>query len=589
MSSDDEFDLFGGTRTPREDVVRLHALRGVRSGASGRATSGLLGGRLTKMLSGRRIGGGARNATARAMSADGRQRVIVKVGYANHAPRGGGVTGGGGGKLLAHGRYLERDGAGEDGEKGRFYDRAHDIAEDATDRLRAWSEDDPRHFRMVLAPESGARLDDPHGFTRDVMARIERDLGVELDWLAVDHCNTDNPHTHIILRGLRRDGIELRLPREYISHGLRESAREVATEWLGPRGIEDERLARTREVEARSLTRLDRMIERDLDDRGEVRLQRLGADRDPAIANALRARARELEKQGLARETKRNVIRFEPGWTDRLEARKSVDVRRELVRARLYEPRMGVVRGEVREMGPRGEDPDRAALVIDAGYEGRILLNTSREAIENLQKGALVALHPEGRRAHLERLAFHPVREQVLAIADTALDRELDRMARGQARELPETENVDRALKARALAHERGGLGDRDEAGVFHFRDGVRDSLRQAELDRLDRETERDTLKSRADPSLTPNDAWKVREVVELHAGPTAVLERGRSFALAPVAPGEALREGDRVAFRQIREIGRDIARDAGRYVARSISPALEVVRSLGRDIGRDR
>jgi len=69
--------------------------------------------------------------------------------------------------------------------------------------------------------------------------------------------------------------------------------------------------------------------------------------------------------------------------------------------------------------------------------------------------------------------------------------------------------------------------------------------------------------------------------VVELHAGPTAVLERGRSFALAPVAPGEALREGDRVAFRQMREIGREIAR--------SISPALEVVRSLGRDIGRDR
>ena len=585
MSSDDEFDLFGGTRTPREDVVRLHALRGVRSGASGRATSGLLGGRLTKMLSGRRIGGGARNATARAMSADGRQRVIVKVGYANHAPRGGGVTGGGGGKLLAHGRYLERDGAGEDGEKGRFYDRAHDIAEDATDRLRAWSEDDPRHFRMVLAPESGARLDDPHGFTRDVMARIERDLGVDLDWLAVDHCNTDNPHTHVILRGVRRDGIELRLPREYISHGLRESAREVATEWLGPRGIEDERLARTREVEARSLTRLDRMIERDLDDRGEVRLQRLGVDRDPAIANALRARARELEKQGLARETKRNVIRFEPGWTERLEARRSVDVRRELVRARLYEPRMGVVRGEVRELGPRGEDPERAALVIDAGYEGRILLNTSMDAVADLQKGSLVALHPEGRRAAIERLAFYSPAEQVRAVADTALDRELDRLAQGQARELPETENVDRALKERAAVHERSGLGARDSAGRFHFREGVRDDLRHAEMDRLDRETADATLKNREDPTRAPDAEWKVREVVELHAGKTAVLERGRGYGLAPVAPGEDLKSGDRVSLRPTRDVGRDIGRD----IARETSSLMEVVRGLGRGGGRDR
>jgi type IV secretory pathway VirD2 relaxase len=221
---------------------------------------------------------------------------------------------------------------------------------------------------MVLAPESGVRLEDARGFTRDVMARMERDLGAPLDWIAVDHLNTDNPHTHVIVRGVRRDGIELRLPREYVSHGLRENARAVATDWLGPRGIEDERLARTREVEARSMTRLDRMIERDLDGQREILLQRLGADRDPAIANALRARARELEKQGFARETRRNVIRFEPGWTGRLEARRALDVRRELVRARLYAPRMGVVRGEVRALGPRGEDPDRAALVIDAGY-----------------------------------------------------------------------------------------------------------------------------------------------------------------------------------------------------------------------------
>ena len=52
-----------------------------------------------------------------------------------------------------------------------------------------------------------------------------------------------------------------------------------------------------------------------------------------------------------------------------------------------------------------------------------------------------MALHPEGRRASIERLAFHPVAEQVRAIADTALDRELERRSRGEARALPEAEN----------------------------------------------------------------------------------------------------------------------------------------------------
>ena len=41
----------------------------------------------------------------------------------------------------------------------------------------------------------------------------------------------------------------------------------------------------------------------------------------------------------------------------------------------------------MRELGRRGENPDRAALVIDTGYEGRVLVNTSLDAIADLQKG----------------------------------------------------------------------------------------------------------------------------------------------------------------------------------------------------------
>lgn len=85
--------------------------------ASGRARSGALGGQLSKLLSGRRPAGAFRSRGANtAFAQDGRQRVIVTVFYQGHG-------GGGAGKLIAHGKYLERDGAGPEGEHGQFYDQ----------------------------------------------------------------------------------------------------------------------------------------------------------------------------------------------------------------------------------------------------------------------------------------------------------------------------------------------------------------------------------------------------------------------------------------------------------------------------------
>lgn len=44
------------------------------------------------------------------------------------------------------------------------------------------------------------------------------DLGeAKLDWLAVVHANTDQPHAHVMLRGRRADGRDLVIPRAYVS------------------------------------------------------------------------------------------------------------------------------------------------------------------------------------------------------------------------------------------------------------------------------------------------------------------------------------------------------------------------------------
>ena len=87
---------------------------------------------------------------------------------------------------------------------------------------------------------------------------LESDLGTKLDWVAVDHFNTEHPHTHIVLRGVDESGENLIIAREYISHGLRERASELVTLDLGP-STDQEIEARLRhDVDQERLTAIDR-------------------------------------------------------------------------------------------------------------------------------------------------------------------------------------------------------------------------------------------------------------------------------------------------------------------------------------------
>jgi type IV secretory pathway VirD2 relaxase len=53
------------------------------------------------------------------------------------------------------------------------------------------------------------------------MAQAERDLGTKLDWVGIDHWNTDN--FHIFVRGKGDDGRDLVIARDYNSYSLRAS------------------------------------------------------------------------------------------------------------------------------------------------------------------------------------------------------------------------------------------------------------------------------------------------------------------------------------------------------------------------------
>src|SRR3546814_1347073 len=116
-------------------------------------------------------------------------------------------------------------------------------------------------------------MEDLRSFTRELMADAAKDLGTELDWVAVDHWNTDNPHIHVLVRGIADDGRDLVIDRGYISEGLRARAEERATIELGPRSELDIRQALRREVDAERWTGLDRRLHKERDAHGVVDLQ----------------------------------------------------------------------------------------------------------------------------------------------------------------------------------------------------------------------------------------------------------------------------------------------------------------------------
>jgi hypothetical protein len=101
------------------------------------------------------------------------------------------------------------------------------------------------------------------------MDQASRDLGTRLDWVAVDHWNTEHPHIHILVRGRADDGSDLVISRDYIGSGLRARAGDLVTRELGPRSELEVRRGLEAEVKAERWTRLDRSLAREAG-RGEA-------------------------------------------------------------------------------------------------------------------------------------------------------------------------------------------------------------------------------------------------------------------------------------------------------------------------------
>lgn len=202
------------------------------------------------------------------------------------------------GPLTRHLDYLRRDGVTRDGEKARMFGAETDNAD--AKRFADRCKDDRHHFRFIVSPEDATDMEDLRRFTRALMAQAERDLGTRLDWIGVDHWNTDNPHVHVILRGHADDGQDLVIDRDYIRSGLRNRAQDLVTQELGPRTDLEISRSLARQIESDRWTQLDRQLVRDADEHGVIDIAP-SPDRQPDTYLVQKVgRLRHLEHLGLA-------------------------------------------------------------------------------------------------------------------------------------------------------------------------------------------------------------------------------------------------------------------------------------------------
>ena len=290
MSDDHEFRIRPGrirsTRAQQARPFVAQALAAAKKAGGGVSRSG-------RVTSGNRsrFGRGQRASIQANRLITSRTRgAVVKARVVRHTARSA--------PLGTHLDYLRRDGVTRDGEKARLFGPGTENAD-----ARAFAErcgDDRHHFRFIVSPDDAPDMADLRSFTRDLVGQMEKDLGTKLDWVAVDHWNTEHPHVHLIVRGVRYDGQDLVISRDYIKEGMRDRARELVTQELGPRTDLDIRRTLESQIETERWTQLDRQLVRDAGKSGIIDLAPR-ADRQPDEFHALKVgRLRTLEILGVA-------------------------------------------------------------------------------------------------------------------------------------------------------------------------------------------------------------------------------------------------------------------------------------------------
>ncbi len=507
--------------------------RGTRSSERGRSTFGR-----------------GRNVFGRSRLFASQRRVIVAARIARHQGKAFRSA-----PLSAHLSYLKRDGVSRDGEKGVMFDARSDRADDLAfgERCKA----DRHHFRFIVSPEDAAELTDLKAFTRDLARQMEADLGMRLDWVAVDHWNTDNPHVHLLVRGVDEYGADLVISRDYISRGLRSRAEDLVVLELGPKPEHEIRSALEKEVTAERWTRLDVEIRRQADELGAIDLRpATPGPLDPELRRLMIGRLQHLETMGLAGSAS-------PGeWLVGLDAERQL---------RDLGLRGDIIKTMHRAFSECGQDRGVADYVIDGGNAGSPIVGrlVDRGLHNELTGEAYAVIDGTDGRAHHVRFrgieAFEhappiggivevrrfgqPGEERPTLVLATRSDLDLKAQASAVGATWLDHRLVERepmplamggfgreihdAMQARAEHLIEEGLASRQGQRIILQRD-LLSTLRRRELhavgEKLSAETGLPHVRARADEHVSGT----YRQRLALSSGRFAMIDNGLGFQLVP-------------------------------------------------------
>ena len=457
--------------------------------------------------------------------------------------------------LSKHITYLKREGVTRDGADARMFDARSDAVDERAFAERC--EDDRHHFRFIISPEDAAELGDLRTFTRELMTDVARDLGTKLDWIAVDHWNTDNPHIHVLIRGRAEDGQDLVISRDYISRGFRDRAAERVTLELGPRSERDIQSALEREVEAERWTSLDRALRVAADEgAGVADLRPNASGEDLSLRRLMVGRAARLERLGLADQVAPGCWTLKPGIEGRL---RDLSIRGDVIKTM---HRAMIVRGrepDVSGFALHGEVPadpvlgrlverglhdelKGSAYAIVEGIDGRThhIRFTDIEMTGDAAPGAIVEVrsYEDAKGAGRFSLATRSdlsIEAQVTAPGTTWIDRQLltrDSIVASSGFGSEVGEAMERRVDY--LAGE--GLARRQGARVIFARD-LLNTLRQRELDATVARLSAETGLLHHPSSEGERIVGVYRQRVALASGRFAMIDDGLGFQLVPWRP----------------------------------------------------
>lgn len=423
---------------------------------AGRPASTFGRGRVAAGMAGRRLGAHARRVVIKA------RFVVLRKAGAN--------------SVSTHLRYIERDGVTRDGQRGQAYGPEADAAD-----LKAFEErgrGDRHQFRFIVSAEDAVDLDDLRGFTRQLMQRMAVDLETPLDWVAVDHWDTDNPHTHVVLNGRTTGKEDLVIAPDYIARGMRMRASEVATDWLGPRTEIEMQQSLMREVELQRLTGLDRALLRQaVADTVDL----TGPAEDRQRQNVLRARLQRLEAMALAERVDANRWRLAPDMTRTLdtlgEREDALDTMRRALKGQQREcvlegTSTTSVIGRIVAKGLADELHDRGYLVVD-GTDGRAhyLKLPAGADLSALPMDGVVEAKPPGRERVVDRT--------IAAVAKDGMYKTADHLARLEQAADRDPQGTVNAHVRRLEALRRAGIVARVTDGVWQVPPDLMEKARQ--------------------------------------------------------------------------------------------------------------